>query len=246
MLKAHEIIKLWEVAADKQLWQKAVLMLAATHADEPLESLALLSIGNRNEKLFRLRDRLFGTVMNANSSCAACDEKIEFQLDSKVICNPDLPLWDGREITLDAGSDQLICRPVNSYDLRDVYSVLEVEGPECAEQELIFRCVLQFKRDGVSQPVRTLPEELIEKVAEQIKTADVHSEILCRLNCPQCAHSWLEPFDIARFLWHELEVKAQIILSEVQALARAFGWWEGDILSLSDVRRKYYLEGLNE
>ena len=91
-----------------------------------------------------------------------------------------------------------------------------------------------------------MPAALLDKVSERIREVDVHSEIKCRLQCPECGHSWAEPFDIVSFLWQEMEVKARIILSEVQLLAKAFGWWEGDILSLSDVRRKYYIEALND
>lgn len=246
MLKAHELVKLWEVAAGKQLWQKAILMLAAADPGEPMENLALLSIGHRNARLFRLRDGLFGTRMDANSCCPSCDEKVEFQLDTQVICNPELPLWDGGEATHYDDDSQVIFKPANSYALRDIASVVEIEGPEVAEQELLFQCVLQYKKNGIMQPVETMPEEFLDKVAEKIKDIDTHSEISCRLSCPECEHSWAESFDIANYLWHEIEIKAQIILTEVQVLARAFGWWEGDILSLSDIRRKYYLEGLDE
>jgi len=245
MLKAHELVKLWEVTAGKQMWQKALLMLAAIYPDEPLDNLALLSLGNRNAKLFRLRESLFGTEMNANSSCSECDEKIEFQLDTQRICSPDISVWDGDEISLSHGAEHSLCRPANSYDLRDILPILEIEGPDVAERELVFRCILQFKKDSVLQPVETISDDLISVISDKIKKSDIHSQILCRINCPECENSWAEPFDIASYLWHEIKDKAQIILSEVQMLAKAFGWWEGDILSLSDIRRKYYLEGLN-
>ena len=77
MLKAHEIIKVWEIAISKPLWEKAVLMLAPVFPSESLNSLASLSLGERNAKLFRLRESLFGSILNANSVCPKCQEKIE-------------------------------------------------------------------------------------------------------------------------------------------------------------------------
>lgn len=154
MLKAHELVKLWEVAAGKQLWQKTILMLAAADPGEPMENLALLSIGHRNARLFRLRDGLFGTRMDANSCCPSCDEKVEFQLDSQVICNPELPLWNGGEATHYDDSSQVVFKPANSYALRDIAAVIEIEGPEVAEQELLFQCVLQYKKMALCSPLK--------------------------------------------------------------------------------------------
>ncbi|WP_299495227.1 hypothetical protein [uncultured Shewanella sp.] len=230
----------------KSYWQKAILLLAAAHPTIAMKEFALLSIGQRNAKLFRFRDSLFGTDIEAHSQCPTCAEKVEFQLNSQVICDPNVAVWDGGERKIDIDHHQIICRPPSSHDLEAISPYLEVEDDEGAAYELIKSCVFQWLIDGVYTPIESMPITLIERVSDDIKNMDPHSEIICRLACPECEHSWGEPFDIASFLWREIENKAQIILSEVQLLARAFGWWEGDILSLSDVRRKYYIEQLHE
>lgn len=221
-------------------------MLAAAHPDVALEELAQLSLGQRNKKLFRFRDTLFGTEIEANSSCPECTEKVEFYLDSTVICSPERPTWDGKPILIEVGESQVLCNAPNSRDLEAILPFIQMEDHEAAAMELMQSCVVQYKEADVYVPVHNMPAALIENVSERIKEVDAHSEINCRLECPQCSHSWAEPFDIVSFLWQELEVKAQIILGEVQLLAKAFGWWEGDILSLSDVRRKHYIEALHE
>ena len=246
MLQAHEIVKIWEIAISKPFWEKAVLMLSPLYPSEPLNSLASLSLGERNAKLFRFREKLFGTIMNANSACPQCQEGVEFQLDTTVICNSTIIHSAQKEFELKIDETVLKFRLVNSYDLRDIATIIEFEGPESAEYELIQKCILSFETHGVLQPTQSLPDQYIPQVAESLKNNDPHSEIICRLNCPECSHSWPEAFDIVKFLWHEIETKAQVILTEVQLLAKVFGWWEGDILSLSDVRRKYYLDSLNE
>jgi hypothetical protein len=60
--------------------------------------------------------------------------------------------------------------------------------------------------------------------------------------CPVCGHAGQTLFDIAGYLWEEIRTQAQRLLHEVHALARAYGWREGDILALSAARRRAYLE----
>ena len=43
-------------------------------------------------------------------------------------------------------------------------------------------------------------------------------------------------------LWAELEAVARRLAMEVHTLASAYGWSESEILSLSDARRRLYLE----
>ncbi len=74
--------------------------------------------------------------------------------------------------------------------------------------------------------------------------ADPLAETRLALECPSCAHAWEESFDIAGFLWEEIEARARRIVFDVHALASAYGWTEAQILALSAVsrRRALYLE----
>jgi hypothetical protein len=44
------------------------------------------------------------------------------------------------------------------------------------------------------------------------------------------------------FFWSEISAEARRLLLEVHNLASAYGWSESDILSMSALRRRYYLE----
>jgi hypothetical protein len=66
--------------------------------------------------------------------------------------------------------------------------------------------------------------------------------VLLGLHCPLCSHSWQALFDIASFFWTEISAHARRLLREVDALARAYGWSEAEILGLSASRRQAYLE----
>lgn len=244
-MNANDIISLWEVTSHKPYWQKGVLMLAAAHPDIPMDELAYWSIGKRNMFLFRLRDQIFGTHIEAHSECPACAEKVEFQLDSNIICDPTLNCWDGNDLILNHEEEEVAFRIPHSFDMKSIVSILEIEGEEAASEALIIRCIKHYKKGSSFQRAEQLPAEWIAKVSDAINEYDTHSDIRCRLQCPECGHSWAEGFDIVNFFHNEIDIKARMILSEVQALASAFGWWEGDILSLSDTRRKHYLEALN-
>jgi hypothetical protein len=49
------------------------------------------------------------------------------------------------------------------------------------------------------------------------------------------------PFDAASFVFSEIRHRAHQLLLEVDALARAYGWREEDILRLPDARRELYV-----
>jgi hypothetical protein len=62
------------------------------------------------------------------------------------------------------------------------------------------------------------------------------------LDCPGCGHAWRADVDVAEVFWAEVAAEARRLLYEVAALARAYGWRESDVLAMSAVRRRAYLE----
>ena len=90
--------------------------------------------------------------------------------------------------------------------------------------------------------MRELPDEIIETISAAMLEADPTAEIILHLTCPACAHEWDLLFDIADFFWSEISAQAQRLLREIDALARAYGWTEREILNLPAQRRQTYLE----
>ena len=91
---------------------------------------------------------------------------------------------------------------------------------------------------------RTLSPEIVEALSRAMLEADPEAEIMFRLTCPACAHEWELLFDVAEFFWTEISAQAQRLLREIDALARAYGWTEREILNLPAQRRQTYLEML--
>jgi hypothetical protein len=120
----------------------------------------------------------------------------------------------------------------NSLDLRAASDCSDVTE---ARMLLLNRCLLDNRAEG-------LPEPLLTELADRLSRKDPFADVTLALQCVACGHSWRVIFDIATFLWNEIDALARRLMLEVLALARAFGWSESDILAMSAVRRQFYLE----
>ena len=114
--------------------------------------------------------------------------------------------------------------------------------PAAARRLLVRRCVLHASRERVPVAGDDLPAEAVAGLAQRMVEHDPQAEVLLDLSCPACEHDWQALFDIVAFFWAELAARADRLLREVHALARAYGWREADILGMSPHRRRFYLE----
>jgi hypothetical protein len=112
---------------------------------------------------------------------------------------------------------------VRPIGLRDLFAV--VGGPDPAAA-LLRRC-------AVPPAQRAEPDELA--------AADPAAEVLLALTCPACGHGWSAPLDVAAFVWAELARIVADTVSDVDVLARAYGWSERAVLELSPARRRRYV-----
>jgi len=86
-----------------------------------------------------------------------------------------------------------------------------------------------------------LPPDVRFAVEAAISDADPAADVVFTLVCPACAVAWTAPLDLAGFVWEEVEHAAHQIMTDVDVLARAYGWREPDVLALSPWRRHCYL-----
>ena len=142
-------------------------------------------------------------------------------------------------IEIRSGEHILRFRLPNSHDL----AALAASGdPASGARLLAERCLIEASRDGTPVAGAELPETAIASLAGRMAECDPQAEVLIDMECPDCGHRWQMLFDIAAFLWTEIAVAAKRLLREVHTLARAYGWREVDILSLSAARRQFYIE----
>lgn len=220
---------------------QAMTMLMSAYPETSHDTLTLLSIGQRDACLFKVREQIFGQRLNSLAECPACGEQIKFVLNmADMQIAPSLEPTDN-VFTLTTEESVFSFRLPNSLDLA---AMVGSQNLVEARNLLVQRCVLQAKskRDGSDLAVEALPETLIVALATYMDSCNPLAVIEIPLECPTCNHQWQILFDIVSFFWTEIAAQAKRLLREVHTLASLYGWREADILSMSSVRRQFYLE----
>lgn len=235
-LLAPDIIRMWEVGRDQQPIDRAISLLSIACA-RSREELAALSISRRDAQLFELRKKTFGDTLNAFSECPQCAGRLEIRFATTAIKPPDGNSPDVLEMNSDGTTVRF--RLPTSIDLAEALSVGSIDQ---ARETLFARCVVEAQTNGAIVASNELPQGVREEINRRMATSEPAAEVLLNLQCPFCTHSWQAFFDIASFFWTEISAQARRLLREVDALARAYGWGEAEILGLSATRRQAYLE----
>jgi hypothetical protein len=282
VLSTPDLIGVWEQGLSKSLVKRALILLSAACPDVSIESMAQLSIGQRDRLLLSLREQIFGPQLVSIVSCPACGEQLELMLQVADIQVPPLartvssdrlddlpksnfslgslltkvlpskvsgvsaavstsqpPTPSSSTFSLSMDGYEVHFRLPNSYDL------LKIDSPKNlldGQQSLLGNCLISVQKDGISQSLDRLPDELVEAIATKMAELDPQAEVFFALACPACNHQWQSPFDIVSFFWSELNAWAIRLLKEVHILAAAYGWQEMDILTMNPYRRQCYLE----
>ena len=236
-ISGADLVRVWELGQAKPLWYRGLLLLALARPRLSQAQLYGFTIGQRNTCLFELRKQLLGSTLQAMVKCPQCSEILEFSLNITDVC--PIPLAERVKIqTLVFESIELTFRLPDSRDLAAISGNRTLED---ARKQLINRCLIKAVQEGIEISAGDFPETIIAALADTITEYDPQSELLLSLSCPDCDRAWSAMFDIVSFLWSEISTQAQHLLSEVDLLARAYGWQEETILAMSPKRRQYYL-----
>jgi hypothetical protein len=235
-LSAGDVLRVWETGAAQPPVERALTILAAATPNASRAELARLSIGERDARLLDVREATFGASAAAATACVHCGERVEFTLSLAEVRVPRAAVAADE---LEAEGLTLRYRVPNSEDVSEAQASPDPRGA------LVARCLLEASRDGSPVAPAELPPDAVARLAAAIVASDPQAEVLLDYSCPACGRGGQTLFDIAAFLWEELRAHARRLLLEVMALARAFGWREADILSMSATRRRAYLELLS-
>jgi hypothetical protein len=232
-LSPQKLLDVWEAGRQQHELDRALTLLAAAYPELSSDELADLTIGERDARLLRLRMVMFGGSAAGTSECPQCGERIEFSLDPCALADSGELAEPAREI--EVNSTCVRFRLPTSRDLVEAVTAPDESG---GVRRLIERCVIEPRLTG------ELSEDFVEALSDAMAKADPQAEILISLGCPNCGKNWELLFDIAHFFWNEIAGQAQRLVYEIDALARAYGWTEREILSLPAQRRRTYLEVL--
>jgi hypothetical protein len=107
---------------------------------------------------------------------------------------------------------------------------------------VIESCVLTCTRNNAPSGPSALPDAALDAVSRQMEALDPGAEVSFALDCPDCGTHWDAPLDIGQLVWQRVQTGAERLFLDVDALARAYGWTEQEVLNLPPVRRAAYLQ----
>lgn len=236
---SSELLDAWAAASTLGPAARSLSLLQAGDPSEGMASLARLPVGRRDGRLLELRGSVFGPTLCAAVTCPGCGERLELETRAE-----DLPGGGGASdaVTVETVSaDGWVVR----FRLPNSLDMTAVEGrrdTDAIERALLERCVLEAAFDGRSVAASELPAEVGLAVGRRMAELDPLAAAVIEVDCPECAHCWMAPVNVAGFVWTEVDAWARRTLRQVHELASAYSWTEATVLALSPAKRARYLE----
>lgn len=224
----------WERGFDRGPVERGLLLLGLASPQESTDALAALSIGERNRRLLRLRKTVFGQRLSGVTTCG-CGERLDLEVALEQLL---AGAASSAPFEFRSGTN---CVLVRFPDSNDLLAASQSRDAESTEAVLLERCIVAAHSDDAPSP-GPLPENVLVEAERRLSVADPQADIRLALACPSCTSEAVAPFDIASFLWAEIDAWAGRMLEDVHVLASAYGWAEDEILLLSDMRRHRYLQ----
>lgn len=239
-LSAAQLLDTWEAGLGLDMNNRAALLLAASLPEQDEADITGFSIGERDYYLLHIRQMLFGSRMVNIAQCPHCQERLEWEsdiTDLSAVGDGKYPL--GKALEMQDAGYQVHFRLPNSWDIA---LLLQQPSASANPQSLLQQCVLEVRNlAGESVPFTQLPASSLQALSQAMEAADPLARIDIDLTCPACGYQWPALFDIASFLWAEIQGWAERTLRSVHVLAKAYGWAEADILAMTPTRRQLYL-----
>jgi hypothetical protein len=234
-LSTADFLALWERGRHLHPLDRGLLAIHTAFPETRGESVADWPLGRRNRALVQLRCSCFGPALQYWTACPQCGEKIEVSLPAE-----DIALWQDEDPPVEqtVTVDGEVFRLPTSRALAHVVREMADEGHvQTAALSLLLSC-----RVAQEPSEKTWSDEELENIGDRMAAADPLAEILLSFQCPACTARCHEALDLPTVLWAEIDLLVRRLLHEVHTLASAYGWSEREILSLSDARRRLYLE----
>ena len=228
---AGELLALWERALEARSRRDDAL-LGAFYAQVPS------SIGARNAALLSIRARLFGRTLELCAACPSCATVAEFSVDCVALAPSLLPADADGVQQLELDDYRVEFRVPDANDVQAATAGSEHEFVP----RLLARCVLGCERAGTAYAPESLPPALTDALSQRMEQLEPGASVRFELSCPECNERWPAGLDAGEELFRELEARAERLLLDVDALARAYGWSEREVLALSPTRRAAYLQ----
>lgn len=242
-LSAGDILCIDELGCGKPSWYQALLVLAPAFPEVRPEVLAELSLGRRNHLLLKVREHLEGPTLEAVVKCPRCRVALELRLNAAEMAGGDAEPRLDKAVVIEVHGFRVEYRLPSTRDAASGWGPFAEEG---CRRAIVTDCISRVSEEDQAVGLGTLSEReaILRSVEASIQEKDPLADIRVALSCVACRHVWEAPFDIAAFFWIELRRRSESLFGEVHLLATAYGWSEADILSMSPVRRRHYVDSL--
>lgn len=233
---AEALLALWERAAPAAQADRDDILLGAAHGMPPALP------GARNAALLALRAQLFGKAQPLRCNCPRCAAVAEFTIDCEALAQTLQPADEALQPQqLDAGGYHLAFRMPDADDLR--YAARQAADDDGFVRALLQRCITHCEdSEGHACTPHALPAPVAQALSHRMEALEPGASVSFDLTCPECGEAWNAPMPVGEVVWSELQARAERLLLDVDALARAYGWNEAQVLALSPVRRAAYLQ----
>lgn len=239
-LSAGDLLVAYEQLSLQPAWRWPAVLLSLGYARLSFEDAVTLPLPWREGLLLRLRRANFGGEMRGHSHCQGCgsDNEISLACDELLTAFPAtdaLPAEAGVTAALPSGAEARL-QGLSSLDLADA-AKLPAEAAALLLQE---RSLKSLAKDGEARSWQQLDAR--DQAALSQALENLSGGLRLEVICPACESRENREIDLGLWLAQEVSRAAHGLLREVDALARAYGWSENDILNLSPARRRLYLE----
>lgn len=178
-----------------------------------------------------------GDDLGAFAVCPGCGESLELELSvSELLAAVDVAAAEPRTVEGDGWEIEL--RPPTLEELATARAEPDVG---LAAERLARACVVSCRREGRTIGRSRIPKAALGLVETGLEALDPTGAPI-GLVCPSCSNVWSASVDLVTLLSSQLELEARTLLSEIHALASAYGWSERDILALPRERRREYVQ----
>jgi hypothetical protein len=227
-LSPHGVLLAWERAAGLHPIDRAVTLLAAARPDLSVSAIAELPVGVRDAMLAELRLASIDRPAAGTAKCPRCGVVVEFSLPAaEIAAHLEHEVAPAFELEIDG---QLF--EVRLPTSRDLAAAASAASRAEARRILLDACV-----HGATVPT----PEIEARIAEEMERRDPMAVVTVSVGCAECGGAFDSTYDVGEAFFTELAARAKRLLFEVHALARAYGWTEGEVLALGPARRDAYL-----
>lgn len=221
------LLHLWERGAGLDRWRRDDSLLAH---DGSLPT----GLGARNAKLLAIRGSLFARPWSLRAECPACGTDLGFEINAEALTD-ELGGRSGEEDTVITWRGQPL--HLHGPSAESLHAIGAIADERAAAIALLSLCCADTPVD-----FSDATDEEIETLGEHLASLDPAALVSFDVECPACAHHWSSVLDIGDTVWRELRHAAELLLLDVHAIARTYGWTEDEILRLSPTRRAAYLQ----